>query len=95
MRLFDLVSLFAAEYVLSLAGMSEENFKEAITDQYSDLYWDEDLLHEMYEAVTEGQQTRRLENLNLIMCGLNEAFSKVEWQSLPRVITNIPNYKLP
>lgn len=71
MRLFDLVSLFAAEYVLSLAGMSEENFKEAITDQYSDLYWDEDLLHEMYEAVTEGQQTRRLENLNLIMCGLN------------------------
>lgn len=48
-----------AEYVLSLAGMSEENFKEAITDQYSDLYWDEDLLHEMYEAVTEGQRTRR------------------------------------
>lgn len=48
-----------AEYVLSLAGMSEENFKEAITDQYSDLYWDEDLLHEMYEAVTGGQQSRR------------------------------------
>ena len=50
---------FSAEYVLSLAGMSEENFKEAITDQYSDLYWDEDLLHEMYEAVTGEQQTRR------------------------------------
>ncbi|XP_078358462.1 uncharacterized protein LOC144643172 isoform X1 [Oculina patagonica] len=48
-----------AEYVLSLAGMSEENFKEAITDQYSDLYWDEDLLHDMYEAVTGGEKSRR------------------------------------
>lgn len=53
-------TVFLAEYVLSLAGMSEENFKEAITDQYSDLYWDEDLLHDMYEAVTGGQQNRRL-----------------------------------
>lgn len=39
--------------------MSEENFKEAITDQYSDLYWDEDLLHDMYEAVTGGEKIRR------------------------------------
>lgn len=45
--------------MLSLAGMSEENFKEAITDQYSDLYWDEDLLHEMYETVTGEQKMRR------------------------------------
>jgi len=48
-----------AEYVLSLAGMSEENFKEAITDQFSDLYWDEDLLREMYQTLVGGQQTRR------------------------------------
>ena len=47
-----------AEYVLSLAGMSEENFKEAITDQYSDLYWDEDLLHDMYEAVAGDLQPK-------------------------------------
>lgn len=45
--------------MLSLAGMSEENFKEAITDQYNDLYWDEDLLHDMYEAVTGGEQSKR------------------------------------
>ena len=51
--------IFIAEYVLSLAGMSEENFKEAITDQYNDLYWDEDLLHDMYEAVTGGEQSGR------------------------------------
>ena len=44
---------------MSLAGMSEENFKEAITDQYSDLYWDDDLLHDMYEAVTGGEKIRR------------------------------------
>lgn len=48
-----------AEYVMSLSGMSEDNFKEAVTDQYSDLYWDEDLLHEMYEVVTGGQKIRR------------------------------------
>lgn len=53
------VCVFVAEYVMSLAGMSEENFKEAITDQYSDLYWDEDLLHDMYEAVTGGEKIRR------------------------------------
>ena len=51
--------VFIAEYVLSLGAMSEEKFKEAITDQYSDLYWDEDLLHDMYEAVTGGEQSRR------------------------------------
>ena len=44
---------------MSLAGMSEENFKEAIADQFSDLYWDEDLLKNMFQAVTDGQQTRR------------------------------------
>lgn len=48
-----------AEYVMSLSGISEDNFKEAVTDQYSDLYWDEDLLHEMYEVVTGGQKIRR------------------------------------
>lgn len=48
-----------AEYVMSLSGMSEDNFKEAVTDQYSDLYWDEDLLHEMYKVVTGGQKIRR------------------------------------
>lgn len=48
-----------AEYVMSLSGMSEDNFKEAVTDQYSDLYWDEDLLHEMYEVVTGGQKIQR------------------------------------
>lgn len=52
-------TVFIAEYVLSLGAMSEEKFKEAITDQYSDLYWDEDLLHDMYEAVTGGEQSRR------------------------------------
>lgn len=52
-------SYFLAEYVMSLSGMSEDNFKEAVTDQYSDLYWDEDLLHEMYEVVTGGQKIRR------------------------------------
>ena len=45
--------------MLSLAGMSEENFKEAITDQYNDLYWDEDLLHDMYEAVTGEERSTR------------------------------------
>lgn len=45
--------------MLSLAGMSEENFKEAIIDQYNDLYWDEDLLHDMYEAVTGGERSTR------------------------------------
>lgn len=59
MLIWICVALFVAKYVLSLAGLSEENFKEAITDQYSDLYWDEDLLHDMYEAVTGEQQTRR------------------------------------
>jgi len=44
--------------------MSEENFKEAITDQYNDLYWDEDLLHDMYEAVTGGEQSRRFVTSN-------------------------------
>ncbi|XP_068746052.1 ras guanine nucleotide exchange factor Y-like isoform X2 [Montipora capricornis] len=48
-----------AEYVLSLAGMSKENFNEAIRDQYSDLYWDEDLLRAMYQAVACGQETTR------------------------------------
>lgn len=44
--------------------MSEENFKEAITDQYNDLYWDEDLLHDMYEAVTGGEQSGRFVTSN-------------------------------
>ena len=45
--------------------MSEENFKEAITDQYNDLYWDEDLLHDMYEAVTGEEKIRRFVTLKL------------------------------
>ena len=39
---------------MSMSGMEEQMFKEAIVDQYSDLYWDEDLLHEMYRVVTPG-----------------------------------------
>jgi len=54
--------------------MSEENFRIAITDQFSDLYWDEDLLHDMYEAVTGGEQSRRF----VISCTqLPEAIYKV------------------
>ncbi|XP_048584976.1 uncharacterized protein LOC5521079 isoform X2 [Nematostella vectensis] len=48
-----------AEYIMSLSGMNEEMFKEAVSDQYGDLYWDDDLLEEMYLVVTKGQQTRR------------------------------------
>ena len=43
--------IFLAEYVVSLADLKFETFKNAITEKYSDLYWQDDLLVQLYETV--------------------------------------------
>lgn len=58
-----------------MAGMSEDNFKEAIIDQYNDLYWDEDLLHDMYEAVTGGERSTRFVTSNSASWGCLQIWS--------------------
>ena len=55
--------------------MSEENFREAIIDQYNDLYWDEDLVHDMYEAVTGGERSTRFVTSNSASWGYLQIWS--------------------
>ncbi|RDD38827.1 Protein very KIND [Trichoplax sp. H2] len=47
--------LAMAEYIMSLTGMNRSAFKEAVADQYCDLYWDEELLNEMYRVIDRGK----------------------------------------
>ena len=42
---------------MSLTGMNRSAFKEAVADQYCDLYWDDELLNEMYRVVDKGQSS--------------------------------------
>lgn len=37
--------------------MNRSAFKEAVADQYCDLYWDEELLNEMYRVVDRGKSS--------------------------------------
>ncbi len=43
--------MVTAEYILSLANLKWETFYNAITEKYSDLFFQEDLLMSLYEAV--------------------------------------------
>ena len=44
-------SLFTAEYILSLGNLSFSTFSGAITEKYEDLYFEEDLVLNLFDAV--------------------------------------------
>ena len=45
------VLVFPAEYILSLGNLKWETFNNAITEKYCDLFWQDELLTGLYEAV--------------------------------------------
>ena len=45
--------MITAEYVLSLANLSWSTFNNAITEKYCDLFWQEELLVSLFEAVND------------------------------------------
>jgi hypothetical protein len=51
--LTDDMFLFSAEYILSLGNLKWETFTSAVSEKYCDLYWQEELLANLYEAVNE------------------------------------------
>nr|XP_032807943.1 kinase non-catalytic C-lobe domain-containing protein 1-like [Petromyzon marinus] len=44
--------LAVAEYIMSLKGLKFPTFCSAVSEKFSDLYWDETLLENLYEAVS-------------------------------------------
>ena len=46
-----MIFYFAAEYILSMANLRWDTFVSAVTEKYCDLYWQDELLLCLYEAV--------------------------------------------
>ncbi|XP_030841143.1 uncharacterized protein LOC584262 isoform X1 [Strongylocentrotus purpuratus] len=69
--------LHMAEYISSLASVTFTTFSGAVTEKFCDLYWEEELLEGLYEAVN-GKEPTKLTNKSVPM---SQKSSEVRRQS--------------